>query len=318
MKKTTRIVKPYSGYQETGINVPCLRHFFRCLEISGEIMSDSKGGVIYRPADALPTPGTLTFDSTTKTVYPELASTGIGMFALNSGSWDEVPAGAAILQLAVGDVQNPIGVRITAGGGGVAGFSMNTVGTHFLFHDGVAGINYNEDVIPTTISRTSNVVTINKVGHGLLTGDIVQTVGQTPTDFRGAAAITVTDADNFTYPSTGSNGSANPKGTYTTQAVLDDDQVYMYQTWVPGTTAGIYKCVTTSGAIRIDMNTTGALTLPFTPTSCRTQGIKLYGWAIFYFSDGALPSDLTAAIEWMAANWRAGDRYIYPGWIGLL
>jgi hypothetical protein len=48
----------------------------------------------------------------------------------------------------------------------------------------------------------------------------------------------------------------------------------------------------------------------------RWSGGKFYGAAWFAFTTG-FPSDLATAVKWMAASWRAGKRWPYPGWEGL-
>lgn len=44
------------------------------------------------------------------------------------------------------------------------------------------------------------------------------------------------------------------------------------------------------------------------------SGGKYYGSAWFAFKNG-FPSDLATAVKWMAASWRAGNRWPYPGWV---
>ena len=48
----------------------------------------------------------------------------------------------------------------------------------------------------------------------------------------------------------------------------------------------------------------------------RADGLALYGWAAFSFTNG-LPADRDTAYKWMAAEWASrGNRYLWPGWIG--
>lgn len=60
---------------------------------------------------------------------------------------------------------------------------------------------------PTAYSRTANVVTVTHAGHGYSTGDIIVFSNQTDTTYSKVAVITVTDANHYTYSSTGSNGT---------------------------------------------------------------------------------------------------------------
>lgn len=45
---------------------------------------------------------------------------------------------------------------------------------------------------------------------------------------------------------------------------------------------------------------------------------SLFGWAFFVFTSlDDLPADTAAAVQWMTAQWLAGNKWIYPGWKGL-
>lgn len=55
---------------------------------------------------------------------------------------------------------------------------------------------------------------------------------------------------------------------------------------------------------------------PFVINPCmRTEGVDIYGIAIYEFS--SQPDNLLSGIYWNAANWKNGNRYSYPGWIGI-
>ncbi len=68
----------------------------------------------------------------------------------------------------------------------------------------------------TSASRTSNVVTVYEPAHGYVTGDIVWIEGFTDNSFnvttQAGVSIIVTDSSYWTYPSTGSDGSASGTG----------------------------------------------------------------------------------------------------------
>ena len=66
----------------------------------------------------------------------------------------------------------------------------------------------------TSCTRASNVVTVNKTGHGLNTGEYAQVAGATPSTFDAdPVQITRVDADNFTYSNTGANESTTVQPT---------------------------------------------------------------------------------------------------------
>lgn len=44
---------------------------------------------------------------------------------------------------------------------------------------------------------------------------------------------------------------------------------------------------------------------------------RCYGLGIFFFRSGTLPADWEDAVTWMTANWRLGNKLLYPRWIGL-
>lgn len=43
---------------------------------------------------------------------------------------------------------------------------------------------------------------------------------------------------------------------------------------------------------------------------------KLYGLAFFQFTSG-FPANLTSALAWMGNQWKAGNKWVYPGWRNL-
>ena len=143
-------IRPYSAIQETGANVPCLKHFFRCHETSGVIWSDSKGGVVIRPTAI---EDSLAFDTTLKTVDPTMFTSS----PLNAGAWATCPAGYSILNFAVvrtthsGDpvpgsglydaFRMPVGIGASSDG---ITSAIYGVGTHLLVGDGIASTRPNE------------------------------------------------------------------------------------------------------------------------------------------------------------------------------
>jgi hypothetical protein len=72
------------------------------------------------------------------------------------------------------------------------------------------------EIAITTVARSSNVATITAPGHGLATGNYVFITALSNSSFNGVSQITVVDANNFTYASTGSNlSSTGDSGTAT-------------------------------------------------------------------------------------------------------
>ena len=63
----------------------------------------------------------------------------------------------------------------------------------------------------SSVTQSGGTATFNLVSHGLVTDDIVQISGATPTDYNGMTRITRIDDDSFTYTKT--NGVAIPSGT---------------------------------------------------------------------------------------------------------
>lgn len=79
------------------------------------------------------------------------------------------------------------------------------------------------------------------------------------------------------------------------------------------TSAGVY--VQNAGVAM-----TGVSSLSLIPNYASQGGStyinKLYGIAVFIFNTN-FPDDIKAAITWMAANWRNGNKVVYPGWKGI-
>jgi hypothetical protein len=76
------------------------------------------------------------------------------------------------------------------------------------------------------------------------------------------------------------------------------------------TAAGAY----TANAGAAMTGVTGISVLPnYSSQGGSTYINKLYGIAVFHFT-GAFPDDVAAAIAWMTANWKVGNKVVYPGW----
>lgn len=276
-------------------------------------MTDSKSGVVIDMNDSINTVGTLAFDSTLRTLYPSTASVSWG---LNIGQWANVPLGHSVLSFAVGDVVDPRSIRFVVGGAAGTGFSCTTAATHMVMNGASASIQYNTNQTITSLSRTGSTVTVNKVAHGYADQDVVQFNSNIPSDMDGAYVITKINNDSLSYTSAGAAGAASPPGSMSTNAVLANDSIYFYQTYNGSTFDATMKAVTTSGVVRIDMSTNSNVGLIEPSQITRIAGMKFYGWAVFYFAVMPSAAELSSALEWMAANWRAGNRYIYPAWVG--
>lgn len=79
----------------------------------------------------------------------------------------------------------------------------------------------------TSQSRTSNVVSVESVGHGLTTGDKITIIESVPTDLNGVdLEVTVSDVDNFTYSATGADGAASTLGSSDFRTIDGDWQFF--------------------------------------------------------------------------------------------
>jgi hypothetical protein len=89
----------------------------------------------------------------------------------------------------------------------------------------------------STVSRTSNVTTVTTVSNlptgalGINNNNLVQIAGVTDTTFNtaGAVTITVTGANTFTYPNTGTNGTST--GGTVTNTLTPVATCCTYQSW---------------------------------------------------------------------------------------
>lgn len=97
----------------------------------------------------------------------------------------------------------------------------------------------------TAGSSTGTTATITAVGHGLVSGQQALVTGVTPEGYNGYVTVTVTDADTFTYTTTGSNlGAASVQGKVfkaveVVAAISSLDTVYADAIVAPGFTAAV-------------------------------------------------------------------------------
>lgn len=87
--------------------------------------------------------------------------------------------------------------RLMCKGGQIAGVSS----------DVSSAMTASGDQTPTSITRSSTTVTVNKVGHGYSTGYVIGISGADQAEYNGPKTITVLDADNFTFSVSGAPAS---------------------------------------------------------------------------------------------------------------
>lgn len=107
-----------------------------------------------------------------------------------------------------------------------------------------------------------------------------------------------------------------------TNSVLNHDIVMLNQ-YLPGsglTKFQMYDLLDGSLIIEATVNdgtTIGTGISPFQPNAyMRFSGLKVYGAAYYEFTSGTIPNDWLSGILWKGANWKNGNRYLYPGWNG--
>lgn len=262
--------KGYSGVRETGENVPCLKHYFRCQETSGSTIYDSKGGLVLdvsltnaslgggTPAGSGVT--TLAFNTDRRTIAPNDAIT---YRRFSAGAWEPVAAGSSVLNFMV--------ARPTAAGlkGAIGVGVPPTYGITFSLAASGAGL--------------SHMIVGNAGGH-----------------------YTIEDGDGLS--SSVNNGN-----------VVAVEDCYAQQVWTPGGEFKL-KVVNTAGATvgALTETAVSAVTGAITPNPWMSWNAdqEVYCWMIFHFT-GGIPADVDKACSWMAHYAILGERYVWPGWIGL-
>jgi len=104
----------------------------------------------------------------------------------------------------------PLTIRVCPGGTGVDCFNQQNVFSYPL--TALQGTNTSTAVTASVKTTTARATSVN---HGFVNGSTVSVAGSTPTVFNGSYAITVVDANNFTYTIASAQGDA----TGTTTAV---------------------------------------------------------------------------------------------------
>jgi lysophospholipase L1-like esterase len=109
----------------------------------------------------------------------------------------------------------------------------------------------NARVLITSATRSSNVVTVVATSHNLATGMLVTIANCTPSDFNVQnVAVTVSDANTFTYQSTGSDGSAASLGGTKPMVMINmsrqQDLGYLF--WLQSKSVGAFRQVANAGA----------------------------------------------------------------------
>jgi len=98
------------------------------------------------------------------------------------------------------------------------GVSLFCVGNEFEIN----GAHSDNPPLMSSQTRASNVVTVSATAHGLTTGDLIMVKSSTPSSFNiadsegspSSTAVTVVDANTFTYPNNGVDQSASTPGKF--------------------------------------------------------------------------------------------------------
>lgn len=109
-------------------------------------------------------------------------------------------------------------------------------------------------------------------------------------------------------------------GLSITATALTGGAVYGIGMYYDGTNLTSFECKadgTTAYSAKTPVAMTGwtsvgTISSLFSNTSVTSH----YGFAVFHFTT-ALPGDIRSAVTWMTAQWKAGNKAIYPGWAGL-
>ena len=328
--------KPLSAYRLTDMD-SCL-HFFRCLDTDG-VMRDSVGNVTLSSGAALSTGGTLslTYDSALKALSSNMLNT-TNPVAIGGG-WTGVSGALLVLycgritsfadvRVSLGDVNglmggNSYGIGVPGNAAphvavrGPNGLNKNIqVGIHTYSLSGGAG--YSAGLTATHVPGTSGtgvVVAPPSVSGGAITDIEFIHAGY---DFIASSDPAVVGTLNFSQV-------GSPVATYTLTgglaAGLDSyhvgKDILFLAKYTPGNQlyfnafdvndgTEYLRCTVDSGVTAYDV---GA----FTPDAyMRWSGLSLYGCAVFEFD--VIPDDWLVAAKWMAASWKTGDKYLWPGW----
>ncbi len=350
-----RRIRSVSGKRntETGASTPCLKHFFRCLETSGTAWNDSQGGVVWNPPGMTGyAPLLFNQQGSMQTVQPVL-DTRIDPSMLTSGEWPVFSTQSVlfmyagrvnafqgtqkIVEVAIGDV-NLILPNSTGAG---IGLSDNPFHMAAGVNPGaVSRITISGPIDPTTVQIVGGGATYASVPTVVFTGANGLGSGAVATAILSGGTSGAVTGITMTANGTGYAGSGtisftggSPTGGnafgffQTVGSSIDNtwngEDIIVAGLYEPGTqmTYKAYQAIDPgSGTVKINadaqsstINNAGTFQ-PF--NSMRCANVAFYGLAIYAFSNG-FPPDLDAGIFYNGGSWIQGNRYSYPGWIGL-
>lgn len=332
-------VTPYSHVGELGYNVPALKHFFRCLELSGTSMYDSKGGCVW---DVSVTGKSLAFNHSGSNY--SVAPVGLGIndppIPLAKGNFHTFAGTKPIIALysarmiedalittsttgatrfAIGDINNLLGYAAPHGLGFSNGNFHCALGWNALLGNNQFRLEAtNSAGLPLAgrliRSNLSHMIPLTGESKSTPAQEAQQVIDYSTGPFSTYNMYPIQNVDNhFHYKDFDMEGTLG-----TPVKEVRDLLTFLVYDPVGGNSHFICADLDTGGfwtyAWGVVANT---LTQPFTPNPCmRTSSIALYGYAVFEF-DGGLPTDWQIAIPWMAQEWKRGNKVIWPGWIGL-
>lgn len=335
-------------------NTPALKAFFRCLETSGSVWTDSVGGISWTcPGNLSLAPTPMLFNSigSVGTVQPVMAISQAPTL-LSSGAWPAISTQSVLLvyagrinildgtdpRFAIGDLNSLLPGSNSSGYGlsnGPFHCACGTAGSNHAYAArseatgpvdpttfGISDTTIYSSVPPLVFSAPQDPAGVTATGTAVLSGGTTGTL----------TGITVTNAGSGYLVSATSSVTVNGVGgmvvftglSQSLNSAFQGDDVVAYSAFTPGSQM-IYKArqLADPGSGAIYRNADAAspsYTLtpgPFSPYACmRTANVAFYGAALFVFENG-LPVDYETAAIAMGGMWRAGQRYTLPSWIGL-
>ena len=322
-------ITTYSNVKEAGHNVPSLKHFFRCLELSGQSWHDEAGGVVWTPSrEGLSTAVNYAGSDGTLACLGA-ASTGTKPVELDSGKFHTfvgtkpilvvcaarkiidpfatVPADPkrnyAVSRFALGDINN-LGTVSGTTFAAPAGFGLAGIPFH-------AALGYNSTYAAANLGGAKELRLDCSTAYMQTAGDVPE---PDPTNYPFPASTPfLTEAD----------WKLNYEGYYPYRVspaakLVDRDILYIFVRDPTSNLYGysLYDLNTNTRILYADtlQNAVDSLNIAVQPNACmRVANLAVYGYAAFEFD--SLPSDWLIASKWMGSEWRIGRKYIWPDWI---
>ena len=339
--------------REVGLNIPACQAFFRCLETSGDTITDAKNGISWTcPGNTLLSTDPLLFDAagSVGTVQPVMGANQAGGL-LRSGSWPLLSTQSIVMVCAARiNVLDGLSFRLTIGdqdllipGSNGQGFGMSDGPFHATCGQSGVGVRVIDAgvLLPDTFAWVSNGARI--VFSSIPTVSIFPVSGPSGSPGSGAVATatlsggtTGTATVNFSSYGAGyeygiqislTDGTNTAYATmeatyYSLDSTYQGQDVLVYATYIPNVGMN-YRAVQLAdpGSGTVLLNTVYQTSASnnagtFQPwPDMRTANAAFYGIAFFAFESG-FPPNILGAILNMGGMWRAGNRYLDSSLIG--